>query len=145
MVKFRWFRFSLRSLFVVLTGLCVFLGYQYEWVRRRRAFLADETKQDKSVVREMSVGRQKLPDQPFFFWLFNERRVHTLAILVNPKSVEWKSSYGIIENDNAEYKRAKALFPESDIYTYAVRDGVITIVTFRVNNPVPVTIGIESH
>jgi hypothetical protein len=33
----RWFRFSLRTLFLLVTLLGVFLGVQVQWVRDRRA------------------------------------------------------------------------------------------------------------
>ncbi len=29
----RWLRFSLRTLFVVVTVLCVWLGYELNWIR----------------------------------------------------------------------------------------------------------------
>ncbi len=31
----RWFRFSLRTMFVVVTVLCVWLGYHLNWIRER--------------------------------------------------------------------------------------------------------------
>jgi hypothetical protein len=37
--RFSLLRFSLRSLFLFVTALCVFLGYELEWIRRRRAFV----------------------------------------------------------------------------------------------------------
>lgn len=41
----RWFRFSLRTLFVVVTLLCVLLGgwmsYQLNWIRRRHDYLRE--------------------------------------------------------------------------------------------------------
>jgi hypothetical protein len=37
--KRRWFRFSLRTLFVLVTVLCVWLGWQVHLVKQRRAFL----------------------------------------------------------------------------------------------------------
>ena len=38
--KRRWFRFSLRSLFLVVTALCLWLGWNVNVVRLRRAVLA---------------------------------------------------------------------------------------------------------
>ena len=37
--KRRWFRFSLRTLFVLVTVLCVWLGYQVNLVSQRRDFV----------------------------------------------------------------------------------------------------------
>jgi hypothetical protein len=35
----RRFRFSLRTMFVLVTALCVWLGYQLNWIRQRRNVL----------------------------------------------------------------------------------------------------------
>ena len=35
----RWFRYSLRTLFVVVTVFCVWLGVQVKWIHDRHAFL----------------------------------------------------------------------------------------------------------
>ena len=39
----RWFRFSLRTLFVVVTVLGCWLGYQLNWIRERHAVLARQS------------------------------------------------------------------------------------------------------
>lgn len=36
----RWFRFSLRALFLVVTAFGCWLGYQLNWIRQREEFLA---------------------------------------------------------------------------------------------------------
>lgn len=41
--KRRWFRFSLRTFFVVVTILAVWLGYQINWIRQRRDVRASTT------------------------------------------------------------------------------------------------------
>lgn len=38
--KRRWFRWSLRTLFVVVTLVCCWLGYAIPWIKQRHAFLA---------------------------------------------------------------------------------------------------------
>jgi hypothetical protein len=36
----RWFRFSLRTMFVLVTMLCVWLEYHLNWIRERRELLS---------------------------------------------------------------------------------------------------------
>ena len=38
--KRRWFRFSLRTLFVLVTVVGCWLGYSINWIKQRHAFLA---------------------------------------------------------------------------------------------------------
>jgi hypothetical protein len=38
--KRRWFQFTLRTLFVVVTVLACWLGYAVSWIKQRHAFLA---------------------------------------------------------------------------------------------------------
>jgi hypothetical protein len=38
--KGRWFRFSLRTLFVVVTVFGCWMGYEVNWIRQRRALLS---------------------------------------------------------------------------------------------------------
>jgi hypothetical protein len=37
----RWFRFGLRTMFVVLTVISVWLGWQACWIQQRRAYLEE--------------------------------------------------------------------------------------------------------
>jgi hypothetical protein len=35
----RWFRFSLRTMLVVVTAICIWLSYCLNWIRQRRDFV----------------------------------------------------------------------------------------------------------
>jgi hypothetical protein len=35
----RWFRFSLRTMFVLVTVLCIWLGYYLNWIRQRHDYI----------------------------------------------------------------------------------------------------------
>jgi len=39
--KRRWFRYSLRTLFVMMTVFACWLGYELNWIRQRHAVLQD--------------------------------------------------------------------------------------------------------
>jgi hypothetical protein len=67
--KRRWFRFSLRTLFVVVTLLCCWLGYQLNWIRQRHAVLSRP-----GVYAEFeAIGSKKQHLAPLSLRLFAER------------------------------------------------------------------------
>jgi hypothetical protein len=58
----RWSRFSLRALFVVVTAVCIWLGYHLNWIRQRHACLAEqEAAAANSVNIPRTVGEAPLP------------------------------------------------------------------------------------
>ncbi len=38
----RWFRFSLRTMFVLVTVIAIFVGYHVNWIRQRNELRADQ-------------------------------------------------------------------------------------------------------
>src|SRR5437868_10255246 len=92
--RFSFVRFSLRSLFVLMTVICVFMGYELEWIRRRRAFLdeqvpllieLEETQSRESHLRMAYLGG---PRAPHLLWMFNESGVDLLEFVVEDGVVE---------------------------------------------------------
>ena len=63
-----WFRYSLRTLFVVMTVVCVYLGWAMNWNRQRRDFI-----RERLEVGAQSFGptRGQL-DAPFPLRMFGE-------------------------------------------------------------------------
>ena len=84
----RWFRFTLRTLFVVLTLFGVWLGVQVKWLRERHAFL-----QRAQGYSEWDDGLTN--HAPGLLWIFGERGV---------------CSIGAPPSDSATLER---LFPEA--------------------------------
>jgi len=89
----RWFQFSLRTLFVVMTLLALWLAYSLDWIRQRREFL------ELSNVVGYAGPQNNRPRAPGLLWLLGERAYLWL----------WVSS----EGSGGEYE-AKRLFPEAD-------------------------------
>ncbi len=105
----RWFRFSLRTLFVVLTVSAVFLGwfaYQLNWIRQRREFLKSQNAIAARNPALIGTPIRWPVDAPGLLWLFGERgQGHlTLAIVRDGES----------EPDvSIEIEKARRLFPEA--------------------------------
>ncbi len=72
--KRRWFRFSLRTLFVVVTVFGIWLGYELNWIRERHAIIERCT-----GVNPTFPGRPPVyisnpsPAAPGMLWIFGER------------------------------------------------------------------------
>jgi hypothetical protein len=96
-LKHRWFRYSLRTLFVVVTLFACWLAYSLTWVRQRHEFLSTESPQAIVFDGEMAA----LP--PGMLWILNEQGVGRIIILSNgPASSEL-------------VRAAKRLFPEAEL------------------------------
>jgi hypothetical protein len=67
--KRRWFRFafSLRTLFVVVTVICCWLGYELNWIRQRHEALAK-----CGFTIELPGASQEFLTAPGCLWLFGE-------------------------------------------------------------------------
>jgi hypothetical protein len=59
--KRRWFRFSLRTLFVVVTVGCIWLGWQVKVVRDRRAALEYFSEQERDVWLFPGPSKRSIP------------------------------------------------------------------------------------
>ena len=106
----RWFRFTLRTLFVVVTLVACCLGYQLNWIGERHSLI--DASQQTGVDPEYEtitqpLGFPALPvrvetkDAPWPLRWLGERGVYTLNIRDDmPK---------------AEVERIRALFPEAEI------------------------------
>lgn len=64
MIKPRWFRFSLRTLFVLFTVLAIWLGWNAQRVHERKAILAEIMRLQATGTRYMCL--ETLEDDPQF-------------------------------------------------------------------------------
>jgi hypothetical protein len=109
--KRRWFRFSLRTMFVVVTVVAIFVGYHVHWIRERHSLL-DRAKQPP--------GRDiiELPGEPLsapgLLWLFGERGVAEIWIHFYEPPVHQMNGQGeTTPEQEAEGERIHRYFPES--------------------------------
>src|SRR6478609_2019595 len=99
--KRRWYQFSLRTMFVVVTLACIGFGWwvqrSREWIRQRRQVLsvADGERHPDAVV----IGREVTA--PGFLWVFGEGGVGQLYV----DRYGRRTSVATIER----------LFPEADV------------------------------
>ncbi len=116
--RFSFLRFSLRTLFLVITAVCLFLGYELEWLRRRRAFV------DEQVPLLIELGATRSREDylgpivsdlkaPSLLWMFNENGILVLGFVVNEGVLE-KNGYLTISKTHPSVVRAKGLFPEAE-------------------------------
>jgi hypothetical protein len=85
----RWFRFSLRTMFVVVTVVAIFVAYHVNWIRQRHEFLKTEV---------ATFPSQSRPSAPGLLWMFGEKGVPNLTVL-HP----------------ADFVTAESLFPEATL------------------------------
>jgi hypothetical protein len=101
----RWLRFSLRTLFVVVTVFCVWLGYHVNWIHQRRALLNEQ-----NVAVSFAPARRP---PSFGLWLLGERGATAVFLQYNGwLGIEWS------EADEARKIRASQLYPEAQIETW---------------------------
>ena len=92
----RWIRYSLRTLFVLVTLVCVYLGWAMNWIRQRREFLNrhDVTSYISYVSYAYSSNRAPAPLR-----LLGEEGIGLL----------------FFSGSDEEMKEAERLFPEAKV------------------------------
>ena len=100
----RWFRFSLRTLFVVVTVFAAWLGWELNWIRERRLIANGAP---RWVVFDTQLGTQHLvqPKAPGILWIFGEPGYAAVRLVV---CIDDQNG-----DEDKEIMRAKGLFPES--------------------------------
>ena len=104
----RWFRFGLRTLFMVVTLFGVWLAVQVKWIRDRRAFLSQEGVWNLTIEQLLDPFDNELPEDellpaPGVLWLFGEKGIPGILIDRTKNSA----------HDEARRREAMHLFPEA--------------------------------
>jgi hypothetical protein len=100
----RGFRFTLRTLFVLVTLIALWLGWSLNWIRQRHEFLRDRRGFVFDTDPEASTSA------PALLWLFGEEGAEYVRLS---------------SEDQLDHARAKHLFPEAMVV------GKYTIIRWR--------------
>jgi hypothetical protein len=105
----RWFRFSLRTLFVLVTIFGVWLGVQVNWIRERRAWLVGH---QSDIARPPALSGGGPVEAPGLLGLFGERGVEALYWHFEGEDVttrEWLVAF----YKSPQVQESRRLFPEA--------------------------------
>jgi hypothetical protein len=106
----RWFRWSLVTMFVVVTLFAVWLGYSANWIRQRRAFVSEQRQHLRAIGSDVDFYSSRNRVQaPYGAWLLGESGVARMFVL---------HEKGQRERD---IRRARRLFPEATLATVVER------------------------
>src|SRR6266702_5950070 len=98
--KRRWFQFSLRTLFIVMTLFGCWLGYQLSWIRQRHALLSPQQVYGCGTVTVYQGGTSA----PWSIRVFGEPGYGELIVEVDDCS----------DADDTK-RRVEMLFPEAKV------------------------------
>ena len=113
----RWFRFSLRTLFVVVTIVCVWVAFQVSWIRQRQKLLAEDQAISNVLTNYVSgvtsdelepIGSTKI-DQ-LWLTLFGQPSVEACCVFY--KEYPYRETDA---KDIPKVRRARQLFPEARV------------------------------
>lgn len=124
--KRRWPRFSLRTMFAVVTVFGCWLGYELNWARQRRAFIdhetaiRDSTKKWWSSITVQATPGKSPPRAPGGLWLFGEPGYSFVGFV--SESGTRAQLRKLSANDHDRWETACHLFPEAEVGVIAVWD-----------------------
>ena len=111
-------RYGLRTLLLLLTGLCVFLGYECDWIMKRRAFRALHPNDFWESGNPKYEGDPFKTTAPHGLWMFGEKGVSSFHVRIPITSFRTDDE-GVRHYDTPTKTHIKAiykLFPEASIY-----------------------------
>ncbi len=85
----RWPRFGLRPMFVVVTVLALFLGYNVNWMRQRQELIAQvhaaEARRNRTTWETYwnTMNPVEGDGAPGLLWLFDEKGIRRFAVPVS--------------------------------------------------------------
>lgn len=133
--KRRWFRFRLRTLFVVSTVICLWLGYELNWIRQRQEFVTQEEaklgdrfwtewqthwKNEPEFAKRVQWPARPRATAPSLLWLFGERGQSIVMVAEEYQTAPHHAAVLSVEN-RAHVEEARRLFPEAYILTIGER------------------------
>jgi hypothetical protein len=117
----RWLRFSLRTLFVLVTVVGCWLGYQLNWIRQRHELIAQLERDSDS---HSWVDDEPLTSAPWSLSLLGEPGYSTVSFSIRLGDViRWENILTpVVSDSHPKIKLAKRLFPEADLELICVTD-----------------------
>ncbi len=116
-----WFRFSLRTLFVLITVFACWLGYELSWIRQRHQALDSHTVVECRVVNDA--------DAPGGLWLFGEQGYDELSYVPDWADEDSLAAFLVLARNKPEQRlseqdvqRLQALFPEARLRSFVGGD-----------------------
>ena len=108
-----WLTFSLRTMFVVVTVMAIFIAYHVNWIRQRHRLIVEE-----DLKRDGHVSWSGVPGvrAPGVLWLFGENGVNTTFVMVEGEDIDHLTT-----SDMGRVKKARQLFPEAIIGAIYIR------------------------
>jgi len=148
-------RYRLRTLLIIVTALCIVLGYVTNWRFQRHRFLTEQALRSQGAVAQyqtkrwehsvLSVNCRASPESsynrpPLLLRLLGERGYHAIVISVpasditpqqadNGHGVPLAKYYAL--NSQTDYERAVRLFPEASIWPCTYINGTVHEVFVR--------------
>jgi hypothetical protein len=102
--KRRWFRFSLRTLFVLMTIICVWFGYSFNWIGQRHDYLKSHPN-----VHVALLPNEPLVAAPAMLWLLGEESQTRLQV----ESPGFAADPFLQVTPTPEAAELRSLFPEA--------------------------------
>ena len=96
----RQFRFSVRTLFIVVTLIAVWIGWSFNWMRQRQEFVRPGNELG-AVILTSDVRA------PGLLWVFGEQGAQVVLLFTDKE---------------ADFERARRLFPEAHVETNPVHE-----------------------
>ena len=120
--------FNLRTLLLIVTVLCAFLGCHVNWIGQRRAFLSEQVARLESSIEH---GDGVWPEQLVGWWIAQQPPawrdpgplrlflvpppVYGMFVLIPAEDIIDRGNRFEVLSSQSDLQRARRLFPEEDI------------------------------